>query len=47
MQVDRYGNCVDFEKRLLDIKFRYGIDSDTYKKGCNLVKELSQKYKIN
>ena len=47
MQIDWYGNCVDFEKRLIDISFRYGIDSETYKKGYMLVKELSQKYKVN
>ena len=47
MQVDRYGNCVGFEKRLIDIRFRYGIDSETYKKGYRLVKKLSQKYKVN
>ena len=37
MQIDKYGNDVGFEKRLEDIKSRYGEDSEVYLKCIELV----------
>lgn len=35
IQIDKYGNNVGFDKRLIDIKKRYGEDSNTYKNVFN------------
>ena len=40
MQIDKYGNDVGYDKRLLDIKIRYGKDSDIYKKANILINNL-------
>lgn len=37
MQIDKYGNDVGYEKRLNDIKARYGEDSNIYKKAEILI----------
>lgn len=44
MQIDKSGNDVGFEKRLLDIESRYGNESIVYKKCNTLVKTLKSKY---
>ena len=41
MQIDKYGNDVGYEKRLEDIKQRYGEESIVYKKVYELVKRLN------
>lgn len=40
MQINKFGNDVGYEKRLEDIKDRYGEDSEIYIKCCKLVKKL-------
>ena len=40
MQIDRYGNDVGYDKRLEDIKNRYGNTSTTYKSAKKLVAKL-------
>ena len=40
MQIDKSGNDVGFDKRLLDIESRYGNESTVYKKCNALVKTL-------
>jgi len=45
MMIDKYGNDVGFDKRLEDIKERYGEDSKTYINAEILVKNLLKKYK--
>ena len=40
MQVDKFGNDVGYDKRLEDIKTRYGEDSDIYKKAEILINNL-------
>lgn len=40
MQIDKYGNDVGYDKRLEDIKTRYGEDSIVYKKCLKLVEEV-------
>ena len=42
MQIDKYGNDVGYEKRLEDIKQRYGEDSVVYKKAYKLVERLKK-----
>lgn len=37
MQIDKYGNYVGYEKRLEDIKNRYGKNSEVYNKCYNLI----------
>ena len=37
MQIDKYGNDVGYDKRLEDIKSRYGEDSEVYNKCCKIV----------
>lgn len=37
MQIDKYGNDVGYEKRLEDIKGRYGEESIVYKKCVELI----------
>lgn len=37
MQIDKYGNYVGYEKRLEDIKNRYGENSKVYNKCYNLI----------
>ena len=46
MQIDKYGNDVGFNKRLIDIKNRYGENSNVYKKCLNLIETLKNKYQI-
>lgn len=41
MQIDKYGNDVGYENRLLDIKSRYGEESIVYQKCLKLVKTIS------
>ena len=40
MQIDRYGNDVGYEKRLKDIKLRYGEKSEVYNKCYELINSL-------
>ena len=42
MQIDKYGNDVGYEKRLEDIKQRYGEEAVVYKKAYELVKRLNK-----
>ena len=44
MSVNKYGKDVGFEKRLEDIKSRYGEESICYTNSLKLVKELKKKY---
>lgn len=43
MQIDKFGNDVGYEKRLLDIKNRYGYTSVVYKKCEALINNLRRK----
>ena len=40
MQIDKYGNDVGFEKRLMDIKGRYGVDSIVYSRCKEMIEYL-------
>ena len=40
MQIDKYGNDVGYDKRLEDIKNRYGLESKTYKDANFLIDKL-------
>jgi len=40
MQIDKYGNDVSYERRLEDIKERYGTNSNIYRKAEILIKNL-------
>lgn len=40
MQIDKFGNDVGYEKRLEDIKIRYGENSEVYNKAKKLVNIL-------
>lgn len=40
MQINKYGKDVGYEKRLEDIKLRYGEDSNIYKKAKILINNL-------
>lgn len=42
MQIDKYGNDVGYEKRLEDIKQRYGEASIVYQKAYKLVERLNK-----
>lgn len=42
MQIDKYGNDVGYDKRLEDIKNRYGKDSDVYNKCCKIVDKIRE-----
>lgn len=44
MQIDKHGNDVGFNKRLLDIKNRYGESSQVYDKCSKLIEILKNKY---
>lgn len=44
MQIDKYGNDVGFDKRLEDIKDRYGEKSVVYEKCSALIKILKEKF---
>lgn len=44
MMIDKYGNDVGFEKRLEDIKSRYGKESIPYQNCVELINELGGKY---
>ena len=41
MQIDKYGNDVGYDKRLEDIKNRYGEDSKTYNDAKILIEKLN------
>ena len=43
MQIDKYGNDVGYDRRLEDIKDRYGKDSSTYKNCVILIESLKIK----
>jgi len=43
MQIDKYGNDVGFEKRLEDIKSRYGAESIVYSRCKSMVEYLKNK----
>ena len=43
MQIDKYGNDVDFKKRLEDIKSGYGENSIEYKNAISIVSNLKNK----
>lgn len=43
MQIDKYGNDVGYDKRLCDIKSRYGEDSIVYKKCFDLIEKIRLK----
>ena len=43
MQIDKYGNDVGYDKRLEDIKNRYGENSTTYKNAEILISKLRSK----
>ena len=43
MQIDKYGNDVGYDKRLCDIKRRYGEDSIVYKKCFELIEKIRLK----
>jgi len=42
MQIDKYGNDVGYDKRLEDIKSRYGEESKVYKDVLELIKRLRE-----
>ena len=42
MQIDKYGNDIGYEKRLQEIKKRYGEKSITYIKAKNLIEKIKQ-----
>ena len=44
--IDRYGNDVGYDKRLEDIKNRYGKDSKVYNKCCVLVDKIKGKLQL-
>lgn len=46
MQIDKYGNDVGYDKRLEDIKKRYGVESIEYKKAKTLIDNLKRNIKI-
>ena len=46
MQIDKYGNDVGFEKRLDDIKSRYGEESIVFKRCVIMVNHLKSKILI-
>ena len=43
MQIDKYGNDVGYDKRLEDIKNRYGEFSKVYNNAKILIETLKQK----
>lgn len=44
MQIDKYGNDVGYEKRLEDIKSRYGETSEVYKKCVKLIEKIKNNF---
>ena len=46
MMIDKYGNDVGFDKRIEDIRSRYGKDSIQYVNCVKLVNELKSYFKI-
>lgn len=42
MQIDKYGNDVGYDKKLEDIRSRYGSDSMVYKKAEQLIQNLRE-----
>ena len=46
MQIDRYGNDVGYDKRLEDIRNRYGEESKVYKEVVELVNRLKLKESV-
>ncbi len=43
MSIDKYGNDVGFEKRLIDIKNRYGEDSIPYQECVKIIDEINKR----
>ena len=43
MQIDKYGNDVGYDRRLEDIKERYGEDSIIYKNCISLIESIREK----
>lgn len=43
MQIDRYGKDVGYDKRLEDIKNRYGKESFVYKEALMIIEKLKEK----
>ena len=43
LMIDKYGNDVGFDKRLEDIKTRYGIKSVQYQNSIKIVEELRKR----
>mgnify|MGYP004618152849 CR=1 FL=1 len=43
MQIDKFGNDVGYDKRLEDIKTRYGSTSTVYKKCWQLIETIKMK----
>lgn len=46
MQIDKYGKNVGYEKRLEDIKLRYGENSEIYIKAQKLIESLRKKSNV-
>ena len=44
MQIDKYGNDVGYEKRLNDIKSRYGEESKIFTNCYNLVNQIKNNF---
>ena len=42
MKIDKYGNDVGYDKRLAEIKNRYGKDSEVYMRCCELVNKIKE-----
>ena len=42
MQIYKYGNDVGYDKRLAEIKNRYGKDSEVYMRCCELVNKIKE-----
>ena len=45
MKIDKYGNDVGYDKRLEDIKNRYGEESIVYRNAKSLIEKLKNIYK--
>lgn len=44
MQIDKYDNDVGYDKRLEDIKNRYGEESKTYSDAKDLIEKMRGNY---
>ncbi len=47
MQIDRFGDDIGYDKRLEDIKDRYGVDSKVYIDCSKLISALKRKNNMN